>query len=83
MMTVSKQLDKSFAEYDQYFKRGGLNFTQFSKMMQDELKIAPSVLVRSERAFLDEIRLLGEEPLLVEQGLIGLTGVKRLLVLKG
>ena len=34
---MSTHIDISFIEYDQYFKRGALNFEQFANLMHNEI----------------------------------------------
>ena len=83
MMVVSKQIEKSFEEYDTFFKRNGLNFEQVCKLFQTELKIAPSIIYQNQTQFLQELPLFELDAKICELGIIGPTAIKDILISKG
>ena len=51
MISVSKQLEKSFLDYDSFFKRNALNYEQVVNLMQLELRISPYVFFGNANRF--------------------------------
>jgi len=51
MISVSKQLEKSFLDYDSFFKRNALNYEQVVNLMQLELRISPYVFFGNATRF--------------------------------
>lgn len=75
-------MEKSFQEYDSFFKRNALNYEQVINLMQLELRISPFVFFGSAQMFQEHLNIMEDTVDFKINGLIGIETIKKTLVMR-